>query len=198
MLFRSDGWFYNKWASWVNEENFPILLNLKGHDGKALIDQERFRYIFSSWFEREKKPNRIQRVFDSIKDENGNLPFLRESFDFFLIGTYNTLLNNTKFEYQESRSKKEKQVALTKLNMLMGWKDKDGLPVVDTDSMRYISRDIREIECACSKNEIEFADVLESYIKSRENGNTLKIVIKNAQSKRKVLKSTKRDAKTRH
>ena len=153
-------------GSWTNGENLGTLLVLRGRDGEPLIDQRTFAFEFVDWIKEEEKPNKVQRVFDSIKDKNGNLPFSRQYFEY----ANGILLEEMEFKYEACRSEKGKQIVLTKLNIVMGLKDENGLPMISTERIKSALNDIKGLKDIglASDNDMEFANVLKKHLKNRK------------------------------
>ncbi len=105
----------------------PLITKLKGQDGNSLITPETLIKNFGQWCTKLRDPNDIQAMFDSIKDEKGNLPFSRKMFD--TNEGQNFLLEEMKFSFFSKGNSVEK------LPILMALKDKDGKPIISQENI---------------------------------------------------------------
>ena len=139
-------------------ETLPIILSLKGKDGKALVSQESAAAEICRFCSRVKDPKDIIAIFDSIKDENGNLPFSREAFD----------IHDSKFEHRDGGNlllselsgwdEEDKERFRSLLPFLISLKDKEGHPIINQKNIECFSfpRDLSE-------------DAKKAYFQQKEN-----------------------------
>ena len=113
----------------------PILLRLKGNDGKTLISEKHVAEQLAEFSYDFKNSKNLQTLFNGIKDEKGNLPISREAFD----------IHNSEYEYVngqnqllyhlQSYTEEDKKYASEILPTLMALKDKDGKPIISQENI---------------------------------------------------------------
>ena len=147
----------------------PEILKLKGSDGQPLVGKNHLAQKLTSSITQMKDPKNLQRLFDIIKDDKGNLPFSREVFnvsnskDATENGS-NQLLNNLYSLYQRDRkmmkfmekfhidttgsqfgevadSLASEEYYLGAIPILMSLKDKEGQPIISQDDIANFPQD---------------------------------------------------------
>lgn len=124
-------------------EMLPVLLKLKGSDGKPLITSEqvveKLGGGIGGWLSHMDNPQETQQIFDMLKDENGNLPFSRDVFD-IRDSEYEHMNGQSRLLYGLSSYNEEvKSASLKKLPILMALKDKDGQPIISQENIERYS-----------------------------------------------------------
>ncbi|MBQ4472335.1 MAG: hypothetical protein II942_03750 [Alphaproteobacteria bacterium] len=124
-------------------EMLPALYKLKGNDGKPLITPEQWMEelvgsgSLSSHIDNSQD---FQRMFDALKDENGNLPFSREMFDIhdtkYKFRDGGNLLLETLKDYSDEEIKK----SLARIPILMALRDKDGKPIISQENIEHFPK----------------------------------------------------------
>lgn len=109
------------------KEIFPVLLKLKGSDGKPIVKTEDAIKSLVSWYNSMENPKDVQALFDEIKDEKGNLPFSRKAFA--TKERQNLLLEELRSSFLSKGNPVEK------LPILMALKDKDGKPIISQENI---------------------------------------------------------------
>ena len=106
----------------------PKILKLTGLDGKVLVREEQFAKALSMWvrdISRGKDcKEEIKLLFDAIKDEKGNLPLSRKTFD--TKEGKNILLESLIQAHSDSAEQ---------LPILMSLKDKYGKPIISQENI---------------------------------------------------------------
>ena len=108
-------------------EMFPVLLQLKGSNGKPIVKTEDAIKSLIEWCNAIENPKDIQALFDAIKDEKGNLPFPRKIFD--TNEGESVLLEELRFTFLPKGN------PIEKLPILMALKDKDGKPIISQENI---------------------------------------------------------------
>lgn len=100
----------------------PKILKLKGSDDKPLVSEKQLAEKLGDWL--GYAPQNIEAVFNSIKDEKGNLPFSRKTFD--TKEGKNILLESLIQTNSDSAEQ---------LPILMSLKDKYGKPIINQENI---------------------------------------------------------------
>ena len=106
----------------------PEILKLKGKDGNPLVADKQLIERLGGWF--SCVPQNMEVLFNSIKDEKGNLPFSRQSFE--TEEGKNILL--------ESLVTQTNPESIKQLPLLMSLKDKDGQPIISQENIEQFPK----------------------------------------------------------